>query len=219
MLEYPSDVAFTQTVKELQAQKGSRASYAQMERGSGWNTQVNDRLRAFLESADMFYFGSANATGQPYIQYRGGPKGFLKVLDDSTLAFADFAGNRQYISAGNLQENPKAFIFLMDYVLRRRIKIWGRARFVDNDAKLLEQLSDPSYPARPERALVFEITAWDGNCPQHIHRRIPEREAQAIIDDLQEQIKSLTARLAAVKQPSGLDAGHGGVSATTINPG
>ena len=141
--QYPSDIAFTPAVKAVQAAKGSRASYARMER-RGWQTRITPDLAEFLAGLDMFYLGTASADGQPYIQHRGGPPGFLKVLDDRTLAFADFAGNRQYITLGNLSENPKAFLFLMDYANRQRVKLWGTARVVEDDAELLDHLRDPN---------------------------------------------------------------------------
>jgi len=192
-----SDVAFTPAVKAIQEQKGSRAAYARMERSGGWPSTVTPELAEFLAGLDMFYLGTASAEGQPYIQYRGGPPGFLKVLDDRTLGFADFGGNRQYLTLGNLSENPRAFLFLMDYANRRRVKLWGRARVVDDDPALLERLADPSYPGRPERAILFEIEAWDVNCPQHIHRRLPEREVAPIIERLQARVRELEEALRA----------------------
>ena len=180
MTGYASDVAFTPTVKAIQTQKGSREAYSKMEE-RGWQTEVTPDLAAFLAGLDMFYLGTANAEGQPYVQYRGGPSGFLKVIDSCTLGFADFRGNRQYISMGNLSDNPKAFIFLMDYVNRNRVKLWGTARVVEDDAALLDGLADPAYSGRVERAILFHIETWDANCPQHIHRRIPERDVAALL--------------------------------------
>src|SRR4051812_48471045 len=176
MRTFPSDVAFTKAVKAVQQRKGSRGSYARMERGRGWRTTVTPDLADFLADLDMFYLGTATADGQPYIQYRGGPPGFLKVIDDRTLAFADFGGNRQYVTLGNLSENAKAFLFLMDYAQGRRVKVWGTARAVEGDAALLEKLRDSDYPAEPERAILFTIEAWDVNCPQHIHPRFSRRQ-------------------------------------------
>jgi predicted pyridoxine 5'-phosphate oxidase superfamily flavin-nucleotide-binding protein len=196
MTRFASDVAFTPAVKRLQAEKGSRTAYARMERGSGWETTVTPELEAFLSGLDMFYLATANAQGQPYIQYRGGPAGFLKVVDEKTLGFADFGGNRQYISTGNLTENPKAFIFLMDYVHARRIKLWGRARIVENDAALLSRLGDPAYPGAVERAVLFEIEAWDANCPQHIHKRVPASLVAPALEKLRREVEDLRARLA-----------------------
>ncbi len=196
MQRVPSDIAFTTAVKAIQSDKGSRANYERMEQGRGWNTKITPDLEAFLASLDMFYLGTANAAGQPYIQYRGGPAGFLRVLDETTLAFADFRGNRQYITLGNLSENPKAFIFLMDYVNSQRIKLWGTARVVENDAKLMERLQDPEYPGTVERAIVFTVEAWDVNCPQHIHRRYPHDQVDQLVRSLQERIRELELRLA-----------------------
>ena len=196
MRRYPSDIAFTPAVKQIQVAKGSRAGYARVEWGQGWETNVTPELAEFLAGLDMFYFGTANAAGQPYIQYRGGSPGFLKVLDDQTLGFADFGGNRQYITLGNLSENPQAFIFLMDYAHRRRVKLWGHARAVENDPTLLEKLAEPDYPGNVERAVVFTIEAWDMNCHQHIHRRYSQRQVQPIIDQLQHRIDDLEKQLA-----------------------
>src|SRR5215218_7797099 len=144
--QYPSDVAFSPAVKSIQTAKGARDIYANVE-AEGWETQITEELEAFLAERDEFYFATASSSGQPYVQYRGGRPGFLKVIDKRTLGFADFAGNQQYISLGNLSENPRAFIFLMDYVDLRRIKIWGRARVVEDDAELIERLRDPEYKA------------------------------------------------------------------------
>ncbi|TWU29414.1 pyridoxamine 5'-phosphate oxidase family protein [Bythopirellula polymerisocia] len=195
MTTIPSDIAFTPAVKAVQASKGSRAAYHRMERSRGWQTQVTPDLAEFLSNLDMFYFGTATADGQPYIQYRGGPAGFLKSIGPGTLAFADFGGNQQYLSVGNLSENSKAFLFLMDYENQRRVKVWGRARVVEGDDQLNSELSDPSYPAAVERAIVFAIEAWDVNCPQHIHRRIPESKVQFEIERLMREIDDLKARL------------------------
>ena len=193
--EYPSDVAFTPAVKAIQQQKGSRASYARMERSGGWETTATPELAEFLATLDMFYLGTASAQGQPYIQYRGGPAGFLKVVDEQTLGFADFGGNRQYVTLGNLSENPQAFIFLMDYANSQRIKLWGRARVVEGDATLEEQLRDAAYPGRVERAILFTIEAWDVNCSQHIHPRFSQRQIAPVIKQLQERIAELEAEV------------------------
>lgn len=195
MTTLPSDVAFTPAVKAVQTAKGSRPAYERMERGRGWQTQVTAELAEFLAGLDMFYLGTATARGQPYIQYRGGPPGFLKPIGPGVLAFADFGGNQQYLSVGNLSENSQAFLFLMDYENRRRVKVWGRARVVEGDDRLNAELSDPSYPADVQRAIVFDIEAWDVNCPQHIHRRIPEARVRSEIEQLQREIEALKARL------------------------
>ncbi|MDH3604404.1 MAG: pyridoxamine 5'-phosphate oxidase family protein [Candidatus Tectomicrobia bacterium] len=188
-----SDIAFTPVVKALQAQHGSRDGYARMERERGWQQTVTPDLEAFIAERDSFYLGTANAEGQPYIQHRGGCKGFLKVIDDRTLAFADFRGNKQYITAGTLAENDKAFIFLMDYPGRNRIKIWGRAQVVEDDAALMAELVDPQYKGHPERAIVFTIEAWDANCPQHITPRYTEDEIDATVQSLRDRITALEA--------------------------
>lgn len=194
--QFVSDVAFTPAVKDVQSRLGSRNGYANMEQGTGWAERITDDLRSFISQRDSFYLGTATSDGRPYIQHRGGPLGFLKVIDDSTLAFADFTGNRQYISMGNLDENNQAFIFLMDYANQRRIKIWGTAEFVEDDPDLLSQLTDPEYGGRPERALVFHVEAWDVNCPQHI----PQLYSQLQIDSEVERLKSRIVELEAENQ-------------------
>lgn len=202
MRSFSSDIAFTPKVKDIQAQKGSRSSYARMESSGSWETTVTPELEAFLSELDMFYLGTANTEGQPYIQYRGGSPGFLKTVDEKTLAFADFGGNRQYITLGNLSENPKAFIFLMDYARSRRIKLWGNARVVEVDSALLDRLRDPSYPGKVERAILFEIEAWDVNCPQHIHKRYSQKQVAPVIEQLQSRITELEAKLKALEPGS-----------------
>ncbi len=167
-----SDIAFTPSVKAEQERNGSRAQYARMEQARGWANTVTPDLAAQIAATRSFYLGTTNAEGQPYIQHRGGPAGFLQVLDEHTLAFADLSGNRQYITAGNLADNPRAFIFIMDYARRRRVKIWGRARVVENDDELLARLRPTEGHAVAERSIVFEIEAWDRNCPQHIPRSL-----------------------------------------------
>jgi uncharacterized protein len=194
-----SDVAFTPAVKAIQEQRGSRSGYARMEEKGGWSSTVTDDLATFLAERDSLYLGSASADGQPYIQHRGGPPGFLKVIDEKTLAFADFRGNRQYISTGNFSENDRAFIFLMDYANRRRIKIWGRARITSDEA-LLKRVVDPHYKGKPEQAIVFEIDAWDVNCPQHIPRKYSETELAALAAPLQERIVALETELASLQR-------------------
>ena len=195
MRQFSSDIAFTPAVKGIQTVKGSRSSYARMEAGGSWETEVTPELEAFFADLDMFYLGTANADGQPYIQYRGGSPGFLRKVDEKTVGFADFGGNRQYITLGNLSENPRAFIFLMDYVRSRRIKLWGKARVVEDDPALFDRLRDSSYPGKVERVILFEIEAWDVNCPQHIHKRFPQKQVAPIIEQLQAKIAELEARL------------------------
>ena len=188
MTRFTSDIAFTPAVKAAQERLGSRDGYARMEEKGGWRDRVSEDLAAFISQRDSFYLATASAEGQPYIQHRGGPPGFIRILDEKTLAFADFGGNRQYISTGNLSENDRAYIFLMDYPNRRRFKLWGRARVVEDDPALLESLADPDYDAVPERAIVFEIAAWDWNCPQHITPRYSETEVADMIRPLKSRI-------------------------------
>jgi predicted pyridoxine 5'-phosphate oxidase superfamily flavin-nucleotide-binding protein len=200
--EYPSDIAFTPAIKAIQEEKGSRKSYARMERSGGWQTTVTPDLQEFLADLDMFYLGTANGEGQPYIQYRGGAPGFLKVLDEHTLGFADFGGNRQYITLGNLSENPKAFIFLMDYANQQRIKLWGTARVVEQDPDLLDKLRDRAYPGKAERAILFTVEAWDVNCQQHIHQRFSQRQIHPVIEQLQQRIAELESEVERLKSKS-----------------
>src|SRR5437763_8306434 len=195
---YPSDVAFTPAVKSIQARKGSREAYARAEQ-HGWRTEVDEKLAAFLVDANSFYFATASADGQPYIQHRGGPKGFLKVLDKQTLAFADYAGNQQFITQGNLTENSKAYIFVMDYAHRRRVKIWGEARVVEDDDALTQSLMPKGYRARPEQVIVFKLAAWDTNCPQHIPQKFDAADVTAALAARDQRISELEAEVAALK--------------------
>jgi uncharacterized protein len=199
---YPSDVAFTPAVKEIQTRKGSRRSYAHVEENGGWRTEIDDDLSAFLAQTNSFYFATANAEGQPYIQHRGGPKGFVKILDSTTLAFADYSGNRQYITQGNLSENPKAHIFVMDYAHRHRVKIWGEARVVDDDPALMKSLMPQGYKARPEQVILFKVVAWDLNCPQHIPQKFDSADVAAALASRDTRITELEAELAALKGES-----------------
>jgi uncharacterized protein len=196
---YSSDVAFTPAVKAIQTRKGSRDGYAQVEQNGGWRTEVDEKLAAFLAEADSFFLATASADGQPYIQHRGGPKGFVKVLDKTTLAFTDYSGNRQFITQGNLSENPKAHIFVMDYAHRRRVKIWGEARVVDDDPALTRSLMPQGYKARPEQVILFKIAAWDTNCPQHIPQKFDASDVAQALALRDGRIAELEAELAALK--------------------
>lgn len=196
---FSSDVAFTPAVKEIQTRKGSRDAYADVERRGGWRTEIDENLAAFLGETNSLYFSTASADGQPYIQHRGGPKGFVKILDKTTFAFADYRGNRQYITQGNLSENPKAHIFITDYAHRRRVKIWGEARVVDDDPALLSSLMPKGYKARPEQVIVFRIVAWDTNCPQHIPQKFDAADVAAALAARDARIAELEAELAALK--------------------
>jgi predicted pyridoxine 5'-phosphate oxidase superfamily flavin-nucleotide-binding protein len=200
IVTYSSDVAFTPAVKAIQARKGSREAYAHVEARGGWRTEIDENLRAFLAEANSLYFATASADGQPYIQHRGGPKGFIKVLDKNTIAFADYSGNRQFITQGNLSENPKSHIFLMDYAHRRRVKIWGEARVVDDDPALLRSLMPQGYKARPEQVILFRISAWDTNCPQHIPQKFDAADVAAALASRDGRIVELESELAALKQ-------------------
>ncbi|MBU6395774.1 MAG: pyridoxamine 5'-phosphate oxidase family protein [Sphingomonadales bacterium] len=192
----PTDHAFSPSVKAAQIRKGSRHHYA----GMIMADRVDARLAAFIADVRSFYLGSASADGQPYIQHRGGPKGFLKVLDDKRLAFADFRGNRQYITTGNAAENRKAFIFLMDYANRRRIKIWGELDVIEGDTELNAALAASDYRGVPEQAMVFTITAWDINCPQHIPQLLPAEDVAAALAERDARIAALEAQLAALSK-------------------
>ena len=196
---HPSDVAFTPSVKDIQTRKGSRNHYSRLEEGEGWHTLITPELAHFIEAQSSFFLATANAAGQPYIQHRGGPAGFLKVLGDKTLAFADFAGNRQYITLGNLADNPRAHLFLIDYAQQKRIKIWGEARVIDDDAGLLARLKPQGYRARAEAVIELTITAWDANCPQHIPRRFEAADVQAALDERDRRILALEAEISRLK--------------------
>ena len=196
---YSSDVAFTPAVKAIQSRKGSREAYAHVEERGGWRTEVDENLAAFLVEATSFYFATASADGQPYIQHRGGPKGFIRILDKNTLGFADYKGNQQFITQGNLSENPKAYIFVMDYAHRRRVKLWGEARIVEDDPALVKSLMPGGYKAHPEQAILFRISAWDTNCPQHIPQKFDAADVAAALASRDARIAELEAELAALK--------------------
>lgn len=195
-----SDVAFTETVKQIQARNGSRETYAKVEARGGWSDLITPQLAAFIAQRNSFYLATVNAEGQPYIQHRGGPRGFLRVIDERTLAMADFRGNRQFISQGNLLESRKAFIFLMDYAARRRIKIWGEAWMIEGDEALLQSVMPEGYAAAPERVLMFKVTAWDPNCPQHIPRKIDADEVDAMLAERDLEIAELKAQIDRLRQ-------------------
>ena len=170
-----------------------------MEAKGGWKNSVTGQLHDFLAERDSFYLGTASADGQPYIQHRGGRAGFLKVLDEQTLAFPDYGGNRQFISTGNLSENGKAYIFLMDYANRYRIKIWGRAEVIEDDVDLIARVTDLDDEHIPERVIVFHITAWDRNCPAFITPRYDENQLAASLAPLRARIEELEAENAALR--------------------
>jgi len=208
MKQPASDVAFSPAVKAVQEQRGSRAGYARMEEKGGWRRVITSELKDFLARTRSFYLATASAQGQPYIQHRGGPEGFLCVLDEKTLGFADYVGNRQYITTGNLSENARAMMFIMDYAARRRLKLWGKARLITEDAALLARLWPQGYPARPEQAILFELAAWDSNCPQHIPRLFAAEDVGETIRAMQARIRELeqeVARLSGQSPPTPLE--------------
>jgi predicted pyridoxine 5'-phosphate oxidase superfamily flavin-nucleotide-binding protein len=193
------DVLFSEAVKAEQARLGSRASFE----GREWKDEITQDLRDFLAAIDTFFFATASADGRPYVQHRGGPPGFLKPVGTHMLAFADFAGNRQYITLGHLKENDRAHIFIPHFATQQRVKLWGRARAVEGDIELMERLVDPAYVkaarARPQRAIVFNIEAWDSNCRQHITARYSEAEIAPAVNQLAQRIKELEAEVERLK--------------------
>lgn len=193
---FSSDVAFTPAVKAIQARKGSRKAYAHVEQNGGWRTEVDDNLAAFLADTDSLFLATASADGQPYMQHRGGPKGFVKIIDKHRLGFVDYSGNRQYITQGNLAENPKANMFIMDYAHRRRVKLWGTARVIEDDPALLASLMPAGAKARPEQVILFSIAAWDTNCPQHIPQKFDVGDVAAALAGRDARIAELEAELA-----------------------
>jgi len=193
-----SDIAFTPAVKAIQAQRGSREAYARREASGGFRTEITADLLAFLAEVGTAFLATANGEGQPYAQHRGGPRGFIRLAGAKTLGFADYRGNRQYITLGNLNENPKAFLFLIDYAARRRIKLWGQAR-VSNDADVIARLMPEGYVARPEQAILFEVEAWDVNCPQHIPQKFDAEDVAQAIHGLEQRIAALEEENAALR--------------------
>jgi predicted pyridoxine 5'-phosphate oxidase superfamily flavin-nucleotide-binding protein len=196
---YASDVAFSPSVKAVQTRKGSRPMFRRMEDNGSWRTRITPDLASLIAAQTSVFFATASSEGQPYIQHRGGPPGFLHVLDDRTIAFADFAGNRQFITQGNLSENAKAHLFLIDYAHRRRVKIWGEARVVEGDAALLATLMPQGYKARPEQVILFTVAAWDSNCPQHIPQRFDAADVASLVAERDARITALEAEVARLK--------------------
>jgi predicted pyridoxine 5'-phosphate oxidase superfamily flavin-nucleotide-binding protein len=193
-----SDIVFTPAARQAQAERGSAQVY-EKRAAAGFPATVTTELAAFIAERDTAFLATVSADGAPYIQHRGGPKGFIKVLDDRTLGFADYAGNRQYITISNLVGNDRAYLFLLDFAERRRIKVWGRARVVEDDPALLARLADPGYRARPERAILFTIEAWDVNCSQHITPRFTEAEVTAAVAPMRDRILALEAENAELR--------------------
>jgi uncharacterized protein len=189
---------FTPAAQKAQAERGSATAYERRV-AEGFPDKVTPELAAFLAEQDTAFLATAAADGAPYIQHRGGPKGFIKVIDERTLGFADYRGNRQYITLANLSENDRAYLFLLDPARRQRIKLWGRARIVEDDPALVEKLFDHGYKARPERAILFTIDAWDVNCPQHIVTRFTEAEIADALTTVQTKIAELEAENARLR--------------------
>ncbi len=205
-MTYSSDVGFTRTVKAIQSRKGSRRAYSSREEAGGWATDITAEIKAFIEAQTSVFLATANAEGQPYIQHRGGPAGFLRVLDARTLGFVDFAGNRQFITQGNLVDNPRAHLFLIDYLHRRRLKIWGAARVVEGDADLTARLMPAGYKARPEQVILFDVAAWDLNCPQHIPQRFEAADVAAALAARDARIAALEAEVERLKDSAAVRA-------------
>ena len=200
---YSSDVVFTPTVKALQTRKGSRHAYEHMEAGGGWQTRITPDLARFIEAQTSIFLATANRDGQPYIQHRGGPPGFLRVLDETTIGFADFAGNRQYVTQGNLADNSKAQLFLIDYAQRRLIKIWGTARVVEGDAALTAKLMPEGYKAHPEQVILFTVSTWNANCQQHIPQRFEAADVAAALEERDKRIAALEAEVERLRAATG----------------
>ena len=191
----PEDVLFSAAVKAEQARLGSRQSFEDRV----WATEITDNLRQFLDAIDTFFLATADAAGRPYIQHRGGPPGFLHVLDDKTIAFADFRGTRHFITTGNLAENPRAHLFLMDYASRQRIKLWGTAEIVEDDAALVARLMPADYKAKSDQAIVFHVEAWDANCSQHIPQRFDASDVERVLNQRDVIIATLEAEIERLK--------------------
>jgi len=192
---YSSDIAFSPSIKAIQARKGSRQAYGRMEGRGSWPTRISPDLAAFIEAQTSAFLATANAEGQPYIQHRGGPAGFLRVLDEETIGFVDFSGNRQFITQGNLADNPKVHLFLIDYARRRRIKIWGKARVIEGDTDLTAKLMPDGYKARPEQVILFTVSAWDENCSQHIPQRFDAADTAAALTERDAHIETLETEI------------------------
>jgi hypothetical protein len=193
-----SDIVFTPAARRAQAERGSAQGY-EKKIAAGFPKTVTPELAAFIAEQDTAFLGTASADGAPYIQHRGGPKGFIKVVDEHTLGFADYRGNRQFITLGNLSENDRAYLFLIDFSRRQRIKLWGRARVVENDDALVGKLFDHGYKAKPERVILFAIQAWDANCSQHITARMTLPEVEGLFGGAQERIGVLQAENARLR--------------------
>ena len=198
--KYSSDIAFTPTIKAVQIRKGSRNAYHRVEERGSWQTRITPDLAAFIGAQTSVFLATINAEGQPYIQHRGGPPDFLRVLDERTIGFVDYSGNRQYITQGNLADNPKAHLFLIDYAHQRRIKIWGNARVIEGDEQLIEKLMPDGYKARPEQVILFTVSAWDENCSQHIPQRLEAADVASALAERDKRIKTLEAKIKQLRE-------------------
>ncbi|OSI67418.1 pyridoxamine 5'-phosphate oxidase [Bradyrhizobium canariense] len=197
---HSSDIAFSPAVKAIQARKGSRKIYERVESKGSWQTAVTPELKKFIEAQRSVFLATSSRDGQPTIQHRGGPPGFLRVVDENTLAFVDYVGNRQYVTLGNLSENPKANLLLIDYAHRKRIKIWGTAVVIEDDEKQIAALMPEGYHARPEQVIRFTVEAWDVNCPQHIPQRFEAEDVSALLATRDKRIVELETELKLLKQ-------------------
>ena len=200
---YSSDVAFTLDGQGDAGTARLAQGFAHREEAGAWPTRITPELAAFIAEQTSVFLATANKDGQPYIQHRGGPPGFLRVLDDKTIGFADFAGNRQYITLGNLADDPKAYLFLIDYMHRRRIKFWGEARVVEGDAELVAKLMPEGYKARPEQAILFTVAAWDSNCGQHIPQRFEAADVAAALMQRDTRIAALEEEVKRLRDAAG----------------
>ena len=195
------DVAFSPSVKAVQERKGSRGAYARRAESGAWTNRITPELRDFIGRQTSVFLATASAAGQPYIQHRGGPAGFLQVLDETTLAFVDYVGNRQYITLGNLAENPRAHLFLIDYQQRSRVKLWGEARVIEGDEERTRRLMPHGYRARASQVIEFRVTAWDENCPQHIPQRLEAADVAAALAERDGRIAALEAEISRLRVP------------------
>ena len=219
---FSSDIAFTSAVKEIQHRKGSRRAYEKMEAGGSWETRITTELARFIEAQRSVFLATANAEGQPYIQHRGGPPGFLRVIDERSIGFVDFTGNRQYITQGNLAVNPKAQLFLIDYANQARVKIWGEAKVLEATGKLADGLMPEEYKARADQIIVFSVLAWDMNCRRHIPQRLEAADVEAALGERDRRIEALeaeVARLQSALRGGGEIAPTKGVGQSSSEPG
>ncbi|MEW6449217.1 MAG: pyridoxamine 5'-phosphate oxidase family protein [Pseudomonadota bacterium] len=196
------DLVFTPAARQAMAERGSAQHY-EKKIARGFPNTIMPELAAFIAERDTAFLATVSAAGAPYIQHRGGPKGFIKVVDERTLGFADYAGNRQYITLSNLTGNDRAYLFLLDFAHRQRIKIWGRARVIEDDPALLTSLADPGYRARPERVILFTVEAWDVNCSQHITERFTTPEVAEAVSGLRDRLAKLEAENAELRAALG----------------